>query len=218
MDNQSTHITIGHQEIRDVKDLIKETSNAMIGAKNIINELPSLLSEDQTTLIRNSFDFMSQRIHHIPDRLDSLLVARQAELNAAKQDRRVAGELLSRAEERLMVADSREKELVQEAEAFEGRKKLADARMKQAVGLFRAVENRENLVALRERKVGNLGDYEVFEKLLGDGTRKDSDLCADAAALEHRAEAAAAVAEAKEATERLDGPSDKKPLSAADRD
>ena len=162
-------MTDGHLEIQAVNEAVREISNAILILKDIVNDLPPQFSDDHQTLLQNNLDFVSGRIVRVPDRLTSLLVQRKAELDAVKKARYAAAETLGAAQERMAAAESKEIELVADAEAFEGNKKMADEKMHEVADLLRAVEMREKLVARRERKVGNLEEQEKFERILNLG-------------------------------------------------
>ena len=180
-------MTAGHLEIQAVNEAVREISDAILTLKDIVSGLPSELSGDHQTLVQNNLDFVSGRIVRFPDRLTTLLVQRKAELDALKKTRYAAAETLGAAQQRMAAAESREIELVADAEAFEGNKKMADEKMHEVAELLRAVETREKLVARRERKVGNLEEEAKFERILSlgaDATMEDEDEALAAVAIE----------------------------------
>lgn len=166
--------TAVHLEIQTVKHAVTEISNAILTVKGMINDLPlSQLSEHQQGVMKNNLEFVSGLIQRFPGRLTSLAAIRKREVDGLIKHRRIFAE-------RLAAVDSKEKQLVVEAEAFQANRNTATAKMKEGVKMLRAAEKKEKLLACRERRVVGLEEKRVLEKFLNPGTDGATDDDADA--------------------------------------
>ena len=167
-------MTAGHHEIQAVKHAVTEISNAILTVKGWINDLPlSQLSEHQQGIMKNNLEFVSGLIQRFPDRLTTLATMRKREVDGLIKHRRIFAE-------RQAAVDSKEKQLVVEAEAFQANRNTATAKLKEGVKMLRAAEKKEKLLACRERRVVGLEEKRVLEKLLNPGTDGATDDNAEA--------------------------------------
>lgn len=171
-------MTAGHLEIQAVKNAVRETSNAILTVKSIINDLPlSRLSLEQQGYIENNLEDVSGRIQQVPEVLTRLLIVRTEEVARLIRDRTIVKDTMQknlaavglkveqmRAREEALLR--KEKELIVEAEAFQANRNTADAKLKEAVELFRAAEKKEKLLACRERRLVGLEEKQVLTKFL----------------------------------------------------
>lgn len=168
-------VTVGHLEIQDVNKAVQEVSDAILGLKDMIQDLHHhhsiRLDEEYETALQNNLDRINRTMLRIPDSLATILLTRKAEVDAIIQYRESLVEKMRVAEEKTAAADARERDSVADAVAFEQNiekladdrllwvdKKLEDVSTRETLvaNAHRAVETRENLVAVRERRVRNL--------------------------------------------------------------
>ena len=150
----------GHIEIRAVTE---DISIDLIRLKDLIADQSSQLPQDEKAVLYNMVESVSQRMGQMPDKLQTIWVQWKAGLDAAKKANQLAIESLK---ERMKEVNQREIDLAKDAEKFEENKRLAEEKLREVVGMFRAVEKKEKLVAMRERRVANLEEFDAFNKSL----------------------------------------------------